>query len=113
MCVLALPRQVDELQEHVERLKAELAAKEDSSGSSSMTALELENLKHLELIADLKLQLEQVQLLSPLLHFSTANCKSRSGRGVLTNGGTWFRSFYRVQRSRRCRRASVSSSIGS
>ncbi|KAG0556184.1 hypothetical protein KC19_11G032900 [Ceratodon purpureus] len=52
-------RQVDELQGQVEKLKAELAAKGESTGLSSMIDLELENSKHLELIAELKLQLEQ------------------------------------------------------
>lgn len=46
------------------KLTAELAAKGDSAGSSSMTDLELENSKHLEVIAELKLWLEQVQWFS-------------------------------------------------
>ena len=59
--VLMSFRQVDELQEQVEKLKAELASGEDKTGSSSMKALESENSKHLELIAELKAQLEQVR----------------------------------------------------
>ena len=62
--MLVLLRQVDELQGQVEKLKAELAAKGESTGLSSMIDLELENSKHLELIAELKLQLEQVQWFS-------------------------------------------------
>uniref|UniRef100_A0A7I4DZD3 Kinesin motor domain-containing protein n=1 Tax=Physcomitrium patens TaxID=3218 RepID=A0A7I4DZD3_PHYPA len=54
-------RQVDELQELVEKLKSELASKTDSAEVPNMKALELENLKHLELIADMKLQLEQTE----------------------------------------------------
>lgn len=67
-------RQVDELQELVEKLKSELASKTDSAEVPNMKALELENLKHLELIADMKLQLEQVRIHSPsyiFIHFAS------------------------------------------
>lgn len=77
-------RQVDELQEQVEKLKAELAAKEDNTGPSSMQAVELENSKHLELIAELKLQLGQVRLLSLPVDDAWGSCQGRSGRRILT-----------------------------
>lgn len=70
---------MDELQEQVEKLKAELSAKDESSEPPSMKALELENLKHLELIAELKLELEQVRLLPWVLDCTTANCETWSG----------------------------------
>lgn len=79
--VLMLLRQVDELQEQVEKLKAELAAKEDTTGSSSTTALELENSKHLELIAELKVRLEQVHWLSFLLDDRSDNWQARVAEG--------------------------------
>jgi len=111
MYALSPSRQVDELQELVEKLKVELAAKGDNTGPSSVEALELENLKHLELIAELKLQLEQVHFLWSILDCTPGNCQVGSGRRVLTGGGASCGSCYRVQRSRRCRRVSVSNWI--
>lgn len=82
--VWILCRQVDELQEQVEKLKAEVAAKDDDTGSSSMKALELQNSKHLELVADLKLQLEQVHFLSSFSDATLGNCKASRARRMLT-----------------------------
>lgn len=82
--MLVLLRQVDELQGQVEKLKAELAAKGESTRLSNMIDLELENSKHLELIAELKLQLEQVQWFSLPLDDGSDNWQARFGRRMLT-----------------------------
>lgn len=54
-------RQVDELQEEITKLKAELELKADIPELPNLEATEVEQARQQELISDLKLQLEQVE----------------------------------------------------
>jgi hypothetical protein len=69
-------RQVDELQEEITKLKAELETKVDIPELPNLEATEVEQARQQELIADLKLQLEQVKLLYAHLFVDMLICSS-------------------------------------
>jgi hypothetical protein len=69
-------RQVDELQEEITKLKAELETKVDIPELPNLEATEVEQARQQELIADLKLQLEQVKLLHAHLFVDMLICSS-------------------------------------
>lgn len=69
-------RQVDELQEEITKLKAELETKVDIPELPNLEATEVEQARQQELIADLKLQLEQVKHLHAHLFVNMLICSS-------------------------------------
>lgn len=69
-------RQVDELQEEITKLKAELEIKVDIPELPNLEATEVEQARQQELIADLKLQLEQVKHLHANLFVDMLICSS-------------------------------------